>query len=791
PGGREPHVPPELNLLPTPDLVLYPSTVMPLDVADERAVAAVDRAMSENRMVVVVTLRPEEEVSGEELPFYSIGTVAHIPKMWRLPNGAMRLILQGVVKVRVVEILQTTPFYRARIEVMAEKEELTDTVEALSRAVLNQFQKMVSLVPYLPEELQVAAMNAEGPLQLAYLLAIILRMKTPERQQILEFDNVEDKLRKILLILNRELELLELGSKIQSQAESEMQKAQREFFLREQLKAIQRELGLVDEQQAEINELRERLEAAQLPEEPRKAADRELRRLEKLPPMAPEYHVIRTYLEMILELPWNTLTEDNLDLEHVRQVLDEDHYNLEEVKERIIEYLAVRKLREELHGPILCFVGPPGVGKTSLGQSIARALGRKFVRISLGGLHDEAEIRGHRRTYIGALPGRIIEGIRRAETRNPVFMLDEIDKVGQDFRGDPSSALLEVLDPAQNATFRDNYLDLPFDLSQVMFICTANVTQTVQPALLDRMEVLNLPGYTEEEKIHIARQHLLPRQLQEHGLTPEQLRITDQALATIIRHYTREAGVRNLEREIARVCRKVARRIAEGNTEPATVTPENLTRFLGPQKVFPEVAQRTARPGVVTGLSVTPTGGEVLFVEALQMPGKKNLILTGQLGDIMQESAQAALSYVRSRARDLGIPEDFFEKHDLHLHVPAGAIPKDGPSAGVTMATALVSALTGRPARNDLAMTGEITLSGLVLPVGGIREKVLAARRAGIKRIILPKRNENDLQEIPADLRQDLEFILVETIDEVLAAALDSRPQEETPASISAPTATS
>jgi len=774
-------VPEELALVPLRDAVIYPGMVVPLAVQEQKSIAAVDQAMSTGRMVGVFATQPPGEGGREpgaapEPVLYPWGTAVSILKMMRVPDGSMRLIVQGVAKIHLVEMLATEPVYRARIEVVPEETQRSDTTEALMRQVVTQFQEIARLVPYLPEELQVTVLNMEDALQLVYLLGTTMRMQLSERLKILELDRVEEKLRTVIGALDRELQLLRLGQK----AQDEMGKAQREFFLREQMKAIQAELGEVDERQAEINELRDRLMAARLPEEAQKEADRELNRLEKLPPAAAEYHVIRTYLELILDLPWNEVTEDNLDLENAQKILDEDHYDLADVKDRIVEYLAVRKLKDELRGPILCFVGPPGVGKTSLGQSIARALGRKFVRMSLGGIRDEAEIRGHRRTYIGALPGRIIEGLRRTGSRNPVFMLDEIDKVGADFRGDPSSALLEVLDPAQNSTFRDHYLDLPFDLSQVMFITTANVLQTIQPALLDRMEVLELPGYMAEEKVQIARQYLVPKQREEHGLTAAQLTITDEALRRIIGHYTREAGVRNLDREIARICRKVAREVATGKITQAEVTAENLSHYLGPEKVFPEVAQRTSRPGVATGLSVTPAGGDILFIEALRMPGKKGFKLTGQLGEVMQESAEAALSYVRSRARDWGLEEDFFDHCDLHLHVPSGAVPKDGPSAGVTMATALVSALTGRAVDKDVAMTGEITLSGFVLPVGGIKEKVLAARRGGVRTVVLPKKNENDLQEIPEALRQDMNFVLAETIDDVLAVALaDQKKSEE------------
>lgn len=765
-------IPETLPVIPLKDTVIYPFTVLPLFVTDERAIKAVENAMSSQRIIAGVAVRNKdtEDVSTED--FYSIGTAAVIHKMLRMPDRGMAIVVQGLVKIEVKEFLSQDPFFNASVDVIIEEPARNTRVEALMRTAIALTQKMISLAPYLPEEINITAINLDDPLKLSYLISTIVRMKLEERQEILELESVEDKLNRVNAILTREVDLLELGGKIQSQVQSEMSKAQRDYYLREQLKAIKQELGETDEKTQESNELRDRLKDANLPEEVMKEAERELGRLEKLPSASPEYNVIRTYLDYIIEIPWNKSTEDNLDLIRAQKILDEDHYDLEKIKDRIVEYLAVRRLKKDMKGPILCFVGPPGVGKTSLGQSIARALGRQFIRMSVGGMRDEAEIRGHRRTYVGAMPGRIIQALRRAGSNNPLFMIDEIDKVGTDFRGDPSSALLEVLDPEQNFSFRDYYLDLPFDLSKVMFITTANVIQTIQPALRDRMETLVLSGYTEEEKLGIARNHLLPKELKEHGLTNENIEFTDSAILKITSAYTREAGVRNLEREIATVCRKVAREVASGKIEKVFVKAEDIHHYLGHEKVYSEVAKRTAIPGVATGLAWTETGGDILFIESTQMPGNKGFTLTGQLGDVMQESAKAALSYVRSKAKELGIPEDFFEKHDIHLHVPSGAIPKDGPSAGVTMISSLVSLLTGKPVRNDTAMTGEITLTGVVLPIGGIKEKTLAARRAGIKTVILPKRNEADLEELPEELRKDMKFVYVETVDEVLKAAM-------------------
>jgi ATP-dependent Lon protease len=674
-------------------------------------------------------------------------------------------------------------------DVLPEDEDVES--EALMRNVVDLFGRLVALVPHLPDELMMAAAGTDDPRQLVYLISTSMRMELQDAQEILELDQVTDKLRRLTNILNRELEVLELGKKIQSEAQSEMEKMQREYFLREQLKAIQRELGESDEQQMEIEELRTKIAESGMPEEAEKEALRELSRLEKLPTAAAEYGVIRTYLDWLTALPWAVATEDILDIPHARQVLDEDHYDLDKIKDRILEYLSVRKLRmeraedreqdelqpqdlirREREGVILCFVGPPGVGKTSLGQSIARALGRKFIRMSLGGVRDEAEIRGHRRTYIGAMPGRIIQTIRRVGARNPIIMLDEVDKLGADWRGDPSSALLEVLDPEQNREFRDHYLDVPFDLSQVMFITTANILDTIPGPLRDRMEILHLSGYTEEEKVNIANGYLVPRQIRENGLRPSEVSFSDEALRAIIRDYTREAGVRSLERQIGAVCRKVATRVAEGETEAVSVEANQVSEFLGKPIFFFEGAERCDQPGVATGLSVTAVGGDILFIEATKMPGQKGFTITGQLGDVMKESAQAALSYVRSQAENLGFDQDFFDASDIHIHVPAGAVPKDGPSAGVTMATALASLLTGRLVRADVGMTGEITLRGQVLPVGGIKEKVLAAHRAGLHTVVLPMRNEKDLDDLPDDVREEMKFVLVDRVDEVLETAL-------------------
>jgi ATP-dependent Lon protease len=783
-------VPPDLPILPLRGLVVFPMTAVPIRVGQPRSIRLIDDAVAGKRLIGLVASRnPELEMPGPD-DVYRVGTVAAVHRLFKSPDGTITLIMQGLMRIRVEEFVSETPYLTARVTIAPEKSSRTPEVEALRRSILESFQRLTELSQGVPEEISTLIFNVEDPLQLAYAVANQIKtINLQDAQEILELDYVVDKLRKLLGLLIREVEVLELGHKIRSDAQSEMEKAQREYFLREQLKVIQRELGEADEQQMEVEEFRKKIEAAGMPEEAEKEARRELDRLSKLPAASAEYGVIRTYLDWLTSLPWNVQTEDNLDITHARQVLDEDHYDLEEIKERILEYLAVRKLRQERKGElaeqepadlirreregvILCFVGPPGTGKTSLGQSIARALGRKFVRQSLGGVRDEAEIRGHRRTYIGALPGRIIQALRRVESKNPVFMLDEVDKLGMDFRGDPASALLEVLDPEQNREFRDHYLDVPFDLSQVMFITTANLLDPIPPPLRDRMEILTLSGYTETEKVHIAKGYLIPRQLRENGLRPGELSFTDDAVRRIIRDYTREAGVRNLEREIGRVARKVVTRVAEGHAEQVVVTADNLEQFLKKPRYFPEAKLRTQVPGVATGLSVTMAGGEIIFCEATRMPGNKGFTVTGQLGEVMKESAQAALSYVRSKAAELNIPERIFEQIDIHLHVPAGAVPKDGPSAGVTMATALASLLTGRRVRDDVGMTGEITLRGQLLPVGGIKEKVLAAHRAGLKTVILPRQNEKDLDDIPEEVRKDMTFVLAEYVDEVFKAAL-------------------
>ncbi len=787
-------IPEELPILPLRGTVVYPLTVVPITVGQPRSIKLVDDAVMGNKLIGLVASRnPELEEPGPN-DVFEIGTAALVHRLFRAPDGTIRLLIQGVERIRIGPYTQTTPYLRARVQVMPDVVEQSLEVQALMRTIADQFRRLMELVPGMPAELLAAIMSIEDPRQLAYIIANYIRMDLNDAQAILEMTSVSAKLRRLIELLARELEVLELGKKIQTEARNEMEKMQREFFLREQLKAIQRELGEGDEQAAEIEEFRRRIEEAHMPEEAEKEARRELDRLSKLPSAAAEYGIIRTYLDWLTSLPWNVTTPDNLDIAHARQVLDEDHYDLEEIKDRILEYLAVRKLRlerkaaeeaegaeaaqptdairREREGVILCFVGPPGVGKTSLGQSIARAMGRKFVRMSLGGVRDEAEIRGHRRTYIGAMPGRIIQALRRVGTRNPVFMLDEIDKLGMDFRGDPASALLEVLDPEQNREFRDHYLDVPFDLSQVMFITTANMLEPIPGPLRDRMEILQLSGYTETEKVRIAQGYLVPRQLRENGLRPGELTFSEAALHRIVREYTREAGVRALEQQIGRVCRKVATRIAEGKPAPQVIEAEDIPEFLGKPRFFSEVAERTQVPGVATGLSWTPVGGEIIFVEAAAMPGNKGFILTGQLGDVMQESARAALSYVRSHSKEFGIPDDYFEKHDIHVHVPSGAVPKDGPSAGVTIATAIASLVTGRPVRNDVAMTGEITLRGHVLPVGGIKEKVLAAHRAGIQTVILPARNERDLDDVPEEVRREMHFIFAERVEDVIRAAL-------------------
>jgi ATP-dependent Lon protease len=769
-------LPDALPILPLRETVTYPDTLTPLAVGQERSIKLVNDVLSGNRLLAMVASRdPENDRPGPD-DLYGVGVAGTVARMMKIPDGTLRILVQGSERIRILEYVSEEPYLVARIESMPDVLEESTELEALTRNVQSTFTQIIEAIPYLPEELQLAVANLDDPSALSHLIAGALRISTEEKQELLETLDVTRRLRRLSEILARELEVVQLGSKIQSQVESELDKGQREYFLRQQLKAIQEELGEGDEQQAEINELRQRIEEAGLPEEAQKAAERELSRLEKLPPVAAEYGVIRTYLEWLVDLPWSKETEDDLEIGHARKVLDEDHYDLEEVKDRILEYLAVRKLNPESPGPILCFVGPPGVGKTSLGRSIARALGRKFERISVGGVRDEAEIRGHRRTYIGALPGTILRALRDAGTKNPVFMIDEIDKMGADFRGDPSSAMLEVLDPAQNSTFRDHYLDLPFDLSEVLFIATANILDTVPPPLQDRMEVIHLAGYTVEEKLHIAKRYLVPRQLEANGLKPSQIEFSDSALRAIIDEYTREAGVRNLERQIGTICRKVARQVAEGTVEgKVRISAKRARELLGKRRFFSEQRRRTKDPGVATGLAWTPVGGEVLFVEATAVPGSGNLTITGQLGDVMKESAQAALSWVRAHAKELApdLPDDWFANHDIHVHVPAGAVPKDGPSAGVAMTTALVSLISNRPVRNDVAMTGEITLTGQVLPIGGLKEKSLAAQRAGIKQVIVPDRNEGDVEEISEQEREGLEFVYADDIGDVLGVALE------------------
>jgi len=785
-------LPDELPILPLRGLVVYPHTTIPLTVGQPRSVKLVDEVVAGERLVGLVASRdPELETPSPE-EIYEYGTLAQIHRLFRAPDGTIRLLVQGTARIKVEAYTTTEPYLKAQVSLAPETVEESLEVEALMRNVVEQFGRMADMVPSIPSELINAALNVDDPLQLVYALATYIRLDLEDQQNLLRLDSVLEKLRRLMAILAKELEVLELGHQIQSEAQSEMEKMQREYFLREQLKAIQRELGEGDEQTVEIEEFRRKIEQTNMSEEAEREARRELDRLSKLPTAAAEYGVIRTYLDWMVNLPWDVRTEDNLDINHARTVLDEDHYGLDDIKERILEYLAVRKLRQERReelqnqepadmvrrereGAILCFVGPPGVGKTSLGASISRATGRRFTRMSLGGIRDEAEIRGFRRTYIGAMPGRLIQTMRRVESRNPVIMLDEIDKLGRDFRGDPASALLEVLDPEQNFEFRDHYLDVPFDLSEVMFITTANTLDTIPAPLLDRMEIIQLSGYTEHEKVQIAQQYLVPRQIRENGLRSDELGLTDDALLEIIRNYTREAGVRNLEREIGRVARKLVTKIAEGLDGTTVVDQPDIRELLDyPRFGYQtEIEERiTDTPGVATGLSVTIFGGDVLFVEAAQMPGSKGFQYTGQLGQVMQESARAAFSYIRSRARDLGLPDDYFEKHDVHLHVPAGAVPKDGPSAGVTMATALASLFTGRPVSSNVAMTGEITLRGQVLPVGGIKDKVLAAHRAGLDIVILPKRNEHDLDDVPQDVKDTMKFVYVDDVPSVLEAAL-------------------
>jgi ATP-dependent Lon protease len=772
-------LPEELPILPLRGTVIFPFMIVPLVVGRKSSIKLIDDAVRGNRIIGLFAQKdPEiEEPAAEDI--FNVGTAGMILKMLRMPDGSARIMIQGIARLAIKEVVQATPYFKAKIERLESPDTGGTKIEALQRNALNLFQKIVELAPNLPEDAYVAAMNVDDPGKLADFITSNINVELAERQEILEAVSISERLEKLTSILNREVDLLELGSKIQSEAKSEMDKAHRDYYLRQQLKAIRKELGEEDQYAVEIDELEEKLLEKALPDEVREEANRELNRLKTIPPQAAEYVVARTYLDWILALPWLEGSEDNLDIKHAREVLDEDHYDLDEVKERILEYLSVRKLKEEMRGPILCFVGPPGVGKTSVGKSIARATGRKFIRMSLGGVRDEAEIRGHRRTYVGALPGRIIQGIRKAGTNNPVFMLDEVDKLGMDFRGDPASALLEVLDPEQNFSFSDHYLDLPFDLSKVMFVTTANILDPIPPALKDRMEIIRLPGYTMPEKLNIAKQFLVPKQLAEHGLGKSSLRIADSALKEIVNRYTREAGVRNLERAIATICRKVARQIVEEKTKKIAVTKKNVADYLKAPPFYPETAGRKDEVGIATGMAWTAVGGVILFVEALRMPGKGELILTGQLGDVMQESARAAYSYVKAHARELGINPEDFENCNIHIHVPAGATPKDGPSAGVAMATALASVLSGKPVRHDLAMTGEITLRGKVMPIGGVKEKLLAAVRAHIPNVIFPEENESDVLEIEEEHRDKVHVTYAKTIGDVLKAALVG---EEAPA---------
>jgi ATP-dependent Lon protease len=775
-------IPGELPILPVRDIVVFPYMILPLFVARTISINAIDEALAKNRLIFLAAQRDQ----GEEEPLpdqlHQVGTVALIMRMLKMPDGRIKILVQGVSRARIEEVLQEEPFMRASIKQIREKPEGKKNIEAeaLVRTVKEQMQKVADLGKVVLPDIMVVAENLDEPGRLADLLGSNLGLKMEEAQEVLEIIDPVTRLQKVNELLSKEMDLLEMQEKIHSRTKGEIDKSQREYYLREQLKSIQTELGEIDERSAEIAEYEAKIKDAAMPEKVRDQAVKQLERMGRMHPEAAEASQVRTYLDWLVEIPWSRSTTDNLDISLAEKVLDEDHYDLEKVKDRILEFLAVRKLKEEMKGPVLCFVGPPGVGKTSLGRSIARALGRKFVRISLGGVRDEAEIRGHRRTYVGALPGKIIQGIHGAGSNNPVFMMDEVDKIGADFRGDPSSALLEVLDPEQNNTFADHYLGLPFDLSNVMFITTANLLDPIPPALKDRMEVLNLPGYTDDEKLHIARRYLLERQLENHGLRHDDLTVSDAALLRVIHRYTREAGLRNLEREIATVCRKVARDIASGRAGPFHVTTRNIRKYLGPRRFFMEGEQEKNDVGVATGLAWTQAGGEILYVETTLMKGKGKVILTGQLGDVMKESAQAAISFTRTKSEEMGIDPEFSSARDIHIHVPAGAIPKDGPSAGITIATALISSLTEIPVNKDVAMTGEITLRGKVLPIGGLKEKVLAAHRAGIKTVILPSRNSSDLEEIPPKIKRTMKFVPVDFIGEVLEQALISSPLKNT-----------
>ncbi len=773
-------VPDELPVLGLKDVVIFPQMVTALGVTTDEELKLLDNVLATNRFVALVTHKEEEKNRLQPSDLYEYGTASMVLQMLRMPDNTAKMLVQGISRIRIKEFTKLKPFFKAKVDVLQDANDKDDVeTEALATNAKNQFSQMVSVSPHLPEELKIVVVNIDDPGRLADLITSHLNISVSEKQEMLESTNVKERLHKVNTFINSEMQVLELAGKIQSQVKNEMDKGQREYYLRQQIKTIQEELGEGDDQAAEVKELRKKLKQAKLPEEAQKEADRELSRLSRMHPSSAEYTVARTYLDWLIALPWSVTTKDNLNIPSAQKVLDVDHYNLKKVKERILEYLAVRKLKKDMKGPIICFVGPPGTGKTSLGKSIAKAMGRKFIRMSLGGIRDEAEIRGHRRTYVGALPGRIIQGLRKASSNNPVYMLDEVDKLVADFHGDPSSALLEVLDPEQNYSFSDHYLDVPFDLSKVMFITTANILDTIPHALRDRMEVLDLPGYTSEEKLEIAKQYLIPKQYEAHGLKNKHLKITDKAIRVITSDYTREAGLRNLEREIGTVCRKVAKEVASGKTKPVTVSAKNVSKYLGPTKFFSEIAERTIEPGVATGLAWTQSGGEILFIESTKMPGSGKLTITGQLGDVMKESAQAAMSYVRAKANMLDIIIDNFSEYDYHIHVPSGAIPKDGPSAGVTMAISLISLFKKAATKPQIAMTGEITLRGRVLPVGGIKEKVLAAKRAGITTVILPERNEKDLVDVPEKAKEKLSFKLVEKVDEILPIIFGSKKQKK------------
>jgi ATP-dependent Lon protease len=767
-------IPDVLPVLPLPDMVVFPYMIVPLFVNRERSAKAVDQALAENRMIMLVSQKRAEIDDPKASDLNDFGTVSVIMRMLKLPDGRVRILVQGFSRAKVEHYDESKPYIAAKVQAKTEPQVTPDSteLEALVRNVKSSLERMVALGKNISQDLVAIAANLSDPGRLSDLVASNLDLKVDRAQEVLELIDPVDRLRRVHELMAKEIEVLEIQNDINTQARGEMDKSQREFYLRQQMKAIQQELGEGNELQEEIEQYRSKIKKAKLPQEVSEEAERQLGRLERMHPDAAETATLRNYLDWMVSLPWSKSTKDNLDLKKAQKILDEDHYGLEKIKERIIEHLAVRKLKKNTRGPILCFVGPPGVGKTSLGKSIARALGRKFVRMSLGGVHDEAEIRGHRRTYVGAMPGRIIQSIHQAGTNNPVFMMDEVDKIGADFRGDPSSALLEVLDPEQNFAFRDNYLGVPFDLSNTMFITTANMLDPIQPAFRDRMEIISLTGYTEEEKVEIAKRHLIPKQTEEHGLKKSQIQFTDEGIRAIINQYTQEAGLRNLEREIASVCRKVAKQVASGEQKARKIHVDNLDQFLGRPRIFQDELLKRDQIGVATGLAWTPVGGDILFIEATAMKGRGSLMLTGQLGDVMKESAQAALSYARSHAKDFGIDEGFFGKNDIHVHVPEGSIPKDGPSAGVTMATAMLSLLTGKAVHRKIAMTGEITLRGEVLPVGGIKEKVLAARRAKIDTVILPSLNKRDLEDVNETIRKEMKFIFVDDVKSVFKAAL-------------------